>query len=448
MVTSITIHVEDTVVSATTTANPLDHQQMTAPQILVIAIMVALNALDGFDILSISFAAPYITSDWQISMGTLGIVLSAELFGMGVGSIVLGNLADKIGRRPLLLLCLIVMTIGMSLASIASGVSDMLVFRVITGIGIGGMLASTNAMTAEFANAKYRKRAITIMVAGYPLGVIFGGIAAGAIVHATGDWRHIFLFGACVTAVMLPIVWFFVPESIEFLNKNQDQTTLEKINAVLMTLRHKPLNTLPERADTQAQKSNLSDLFSAQARKTTLLLTVTCFMTMATFYFVLKWVPKLVQEMGFGNPGSVLVWASIGGFFGCILFGTLTQYIATKQLTIVSLILGFIGVVVFGQGADDVIRLKAVTAFAGFFTNAAIVGLYTLFATYFHTAIRASGTGFALGMGRAGAFSSPVIAGFLLEWGWSLAVVSIVMGIAFLIGAVLLLLLSNTAEPQ
>lgn len=433
--------------SATTTANPLDHLPMTLPQTLVIAIMVALNALDGFDILSISFAAPYITGDWGISMGTLGIVLSAELFGMGLGSVVLGNIADRVGRRPLILLCLVIMAIGMFLASIATGVGDMLAYRVLTGIGIGGMLASTNALTAEFANAKQRKRAVTIMVAGYPLGVIFGGIAAGAIVEATGDWRDIFRLGAYVTTFMIPVVWFLVPESIAFLNKKQDHTTLEKINQVLATLRHPELTTLPEQVNDSAEKSNFSALFSAKAIKTTTVLTITCFMTMATFYFVLKWVPKLVQEMGFGNPGSVLVWASIGGFFGCILFGTLTQYVATKKLTIMSLLLGFVGVVIFGQGAEDVVQLKSVTAFAGFFTNAAIVGLYTLFATYFPTAIRASGTGFALGMGRAGAFSSPVIAGFLLEWGWSLSVVSIVMGSAFLIGAALLLLLSDTAAP-
>ena len=125
--------------------NPLDQRSMTGTQVLIIAIMVALNALDGFDILSISFAAPYITTDWGISMGTLGIVLSAELFGMAVGSIFLGNVADRIGRRPLLLICLGVMALGMYLASLATGVSDMLVYRVFTGLGIGGMLAGTNA---------------------------------------------------------------------------------------------------------------------------------------------------------------------------------------------------------------------------------------------------------------------------------------------------------------
>ena len=88
-------------------------------------------------------------------------------------------------------------------------------------------------------------------------------------------------------------------------------------------------------------------------------------MTIVTFYFILKWVPKLVQEMGFGNPGAVLVWASIGGFLGCMLFGSLTKYVPLRQLTIISLLLGFVGVVIFGQGAEDINHLKAVTASLG-----------------------------------------------------------------------------------
>lgn len=428
--------------------NPLDQRNMTGPQVLVIAIMVFLNALDGFDILSISFAAPYITNDWGISMGTLGIVLSAELFGMAVGSIFLGNVADRIGRRPLLLLCLAVMAIGMYLASLANGVSDMLIYRVFTGLGIGGMLAGTNAMTAEFANEMQRKRAITIMVAGYPLGVVFGGMAAGAIVQVTGDWRDIFILGAIVSALMLPLVWLFVPESIEYLNKKPNEMTLSKINTVLKKIGHEPIETLPPTADTAVKDSKISDLFTPQFGKTTVVLTITYFMTIVTFYFILKWVPKLVSEMGFGNPGIVLVWASIGGFLGCILFGSLTKYIPIRQLTIVSLLMGFIGVVIFGQGANDINHLKAVTAFAGFFSNAAIVGMYTMFALYFPSQIRASGTGFAIGTGRAGAFLSPIIAGFLLEWGWALSSVAIVMGGASIIGLLMLLALQDAEQPN
>ena len=393
--------------STTQSTNPLDGLPMRSRQILVVSIMVLLNALDGFDILSISFAGPYIAEEWAITMAQLGFVFSAELFGMAVGSIFLGNVADKIGRRPLILMCLVVMAIGMFLASTARGIYDMSAFRVFTGLGIGGMLASTNAMTAEFANAKFRKQAITIMVAGYPLGVVFGGMAANQLVEVTGDWRNIFIFGAIVTAVMIPVVWILVPESIEFLNKKRGNDALDKVNRVLKALGHKTLSNLPAVSSSGASKSSITDLFQRKFFAPTILLTLTYFMTVVTFYFILKWVPKLVKEMGFGNPGSVLVWASIGGFLGCILFGTLARRFSTKKLTIFSLAMTFIGVAIFGQGADNINHLKAVTAFAGFFSNAAIVGMYTMFALYFPAEIRASGTGFRDRDGARGRVSIP-----------------------------------------
>ena len=333
--------------------NPLDQRSMTGTQVLIIAIMVALNALDGFDILSIIFEAPYFPTAWGISLGTLGIVLSAELFGMAVGSIFLGNVADRIGRRPLLLICLGVMALGMYLASLATGVSDMLVYRVFTGLGIGGMLAGTNAMTAEFANEKQRKRSITIMVAGYPLGVIFGGMAAGAIVGVTGDWRDIFVLGAVVSALMLPVVWLCVPESIEYLNKKPDDSTLSKINVVLKKLGHDRIEALPPKTVTKAQDSKISDLFTSQFAKTTVVLTITYFMTIVTFYFILKWVPKLVQEMGFGTGSRPRV-GEYRRFSRLHVIWVFDQIRPFKAAHNYQPSLGFVGVVIFGQGAEDI----------------------------------------------------------------------------------------------
>src|SRR5258708_5709077 len=127
---------------------------MSAIQIAVVAITVGLNALDGFDVLAISFASPGIARDWGIDRAALGIVLSMELLGMGIGSILLGGVADRIGRRRTLLGCLTVMALGMIMAARAGGVYDLSMWRVFTGLGIGGMLASINAVATEFSNAR------------------------------------------------------------------------------------------------------------------------------------------------------------------------------------------------------------------------------------------------------------------------------------------------------
>src|SRR5262252_6074129 len=132
----------------------LARSPMTMPQVLVAALTIALNALDGFDVLSISYASPGIASEWGIDRAALGIVLSMELVGMALGSMFLGGIADKVGRRPTVLGCLVVMASGMLAATRVTNVIELSACRVITGLGIGGMLAAINAVATEFSNSR------------------------------------------------------------------------------------------------------------------------------------------------------------------------------------------------------------------------------------------------------------------------------------------------------
>lgn len=186
---------------------------MSRLQIAVVAVTIGLNALDGFDVLSISFASPGIARDWGIDRAALGFVLSMELFGMGLGSILLGGVADKIGRRRTLLGCLAVMTLGMLMAARAKGVYDLSVWRVFTGLGIGGMLAAINAVAAEFSNSRRRSLNVCLMAIGYPIGAVVGGSIA-AVLLKQSDWRAVFRFGAVATAAFIPLVYWLVPESV------------------------------------------------------------------------------------------------------------------------------------------------------------------------------------------------------------------------------------------
>ncbi len=148
----------------------LSSAPMSALQIVVVAITVGLTALDGFDVLSIAFAATGIAAEWGIDRGALGIVLAMELIGMALGSIVLGGLADRIGRRPTMLGCLLLMTLGMFMVTAAKQILELEVWRFITGLGIGGLLASSNAVAAEFSNLRRRNLCVALMAAGYPVG--------------------------------------------------------------------------------------------------------------------------------------------------------------------------------------------------------------------------------------------------------------------------------------
>lgn len=419
---------------------------MRAFQIVAVALCVALNAVDGFDVLAISFASPGIAREWSIAPGGLGIVLTMELVGMAVGSVALGAVADRVGRRPTILSCLVLMAAGMLAAAGAGDIYLLSACRLMTGLGIGGMLASINAMTAEYANRRRRALAVAIMAAGYPIGAVLGGQVATNLL-GTHDWRAVFLFGAAVTALFLPLVWAFMPESIEFLIHKNRPDALARINATLGRMGHPAADRLPA-ADAAPLRASLASLFTPSLARITILLTLAYFFHIMTFYFILKWVPKIVVDMGFAPAlaGGVLVWANVGGAAGALLFGLLAQKLRLRPLIVGAMLASTAMVILFGRGAADLGQLAIVAGIAGFFTNAAIIGLYASFAEAFPTALRAGGTGFAIGIGRGGAALGPVIAGFLFQGGAGLQTVAIVMSLGSLLGAVAMLALGRTGR--
>lgn len=415
---------------------------MSRLQLIAIAITIGLNALDGFDVLSISFASPGIAAEWGIDRAALGIVLSMELIGMALGSIFLGGVADKIGRRKTILGCLVTMTIGMFMASTVTSLIELSLWRVLTGIGIGGMLASINAVAAEFSNARRRHLSVSLMAIGYPIGAVLGGVIVARLLK-TQDWRAVFHFGAAITAAFIPLVYVFVPESVHWLTRKQPVGALEQINRTLKRMGHAAVASLPVISEA-VRKRSVADIFGSGLIAITVLVTTAYFFHITTFYFIIKWVPKIVVDLGFtpASAAGVLVWANVGGALGGATLGLLALRFDLKQLTIATMILSTVAVTIFGQTPSDLQRLSLICALAGFCTNAAIVGMYAIFAQAFPTHVRASGTGFAVGMGRGGSVLSPIVAGFLFQGGLELPSVAVMMSIGSLVAAGLIMMVT------
>ncbi|MES2603946.1 MAG: MFS transporter [Pseudomonadota bacterium] len=406
----------------------LNASAMSRLQYLVVAMTVALNALDGFDVMAISFASPGIAAEWQTTMAGLGLILSMELWGMAVGSIFLGGVADLLGRRPTILGCLLLMTAGMFMVTTTDSLVVLSTWRFITGLGIGGMLAAINAQAAEFSNNRNRAFAIAIMAAGYPIGGVVGGLVVSQLLK-TFDWRSVFYFGTAMTALMIPLVYFIMPESVHWLVRKRPAGALERINATMAKLGHAATSLLPD-LRSEANRKAWIDIFSKAMLPITLIVTVSYFLHIVTFYYILKWVPKLVVDMGFSpsSAGGVLTWASVGGALGCFTFGYLTKHFDVKKLTLFFFVCSWIATVLFGQATADLTVLSALVGIAGYFINSGIVGMYSLVAQVFPTHVRASGTGFAIGVGRGGSVLSPIVAGILLQGGMTLPILSLIMG--------------------
>ncbi len=418
---------------------------MSQLQWVVVALTVALNALDGYDVLSISFASPGIATEWGINRAALGIVLSMELIGMAIGSVVLGNVADRIGRRPTVLGCLIVMAGGMLGATTVTSITSLSIWRVLTGLGIGGMLAASNAVAAEFANARRKHLAVSLMSIGYPVGAVLGGSVAAVLLQSR-DWRSVFYLGAGVTAALIPVVALVMPESVHWLARKQPVGALERINAALHRMGHNAVAALPSLGHAE-RSGTAADIFGPALLATTVTITLAYFLHITTFYFILKWTPKIVVDMGFAasSAASVLVWTNVGGATGGAVLGILTQRFTLVPLTVATLLLSSVMVTLFGRSPADLQQLSLYSFGAGFFVNAGIVGLYAIIAQAFPTQVRASGTGFTIGVGRGGSVIAPIIAGFLFNAGYGLPATALALSVGSLLGAGMLLLLKLDA---
>jgi MFS family permease len=337
--------------------------------------------------------------------------------------------------------CLVVMTIGMLAAMQASSIVELSIWRIITGLGIGGMLAAINALAAEFANTRRRTLCLAIMVIGYPIGGVLGGMVAAKLL-AQFDWRAVFGFGAAATLVFIPLVLAFVPETPAFLVERRPANALARLNAVLVRIGAAAVSALPDVPAHQPKRS-VTDIFAPAHRLSTLVVTLAYFAHVISFYFILKWVPKIVVDMGFAQAqaAGVLVWANVGAVIGGALFGLLALRFGLKPLTIGALLLSSLMIVYFGRTAPVLDALALHAAGAQFFVEAGIVGLYSIFAQAFPTHIRATATGFAIGIGRGGAALAPVLAGGLFQSGMALPQVATIMAGGSLVAGLVLMLL-------
>lgn len=393
---------------------------MSRFQVLAVALCVVLNMLDGFDVLVMAFTAPEVAREWGLTGARLGILLSAGLFGMAAGSLFVAPWADRFGRRALILFCLGILTVGMFLSSLAQGPVQLAALRVFTGVGIGGILASLNVITAEYASRRWRNTAISLQVTGYPIGATIGGTIAAVLITRYG-WRSAFLFGAAGSALMVPVVLRSLPESLDFLLARRPPGALRRLNDLLRRMGRAEVAALPETAaEPAADRNPVGRLFDAGAGASTARIWSAFFLLMFSFYFVTSWTPKLLVNAGLstrqGITGGVLL--NVGGIVGGSLFGLLAPKMPLKRLTVLCLGGTASAMLLFGLFATTLSAAFPIALAIGIFLFGSMVGLYAATPALYPAAIRATGMGWAIGIGRLGAILAPIAAGLFVDRGW------------------------------
>jgi MFS transporter, AAHS family, 4-hydroxybenzoate transporter len=390
---------------------------MKPQHLTTILICFLMNMLDGMDVMVVSYAAQNISKGWAVSPQALGVVFSAGLLGMALGAMFLGNFADKIGRKNIILLCCTLMGLSVFATAWATAIEILMVFRVISGIGIGGMLASTATLSAEYSPKNAKEFWVSFCMSGYPIGAVLSGLVAAQIIPQYG-WQTMFQVAGVATLVTFPVVYFFLQESSEFLQTAQSK-----------------------------QKSTLNALLTPQHRQATIGLWVAIFMAFATLYFLTMWIPKLASATGMTESLAIHAGTifNMGAFFGIISQGYLSGKFGLNKVIFSYLIFTTILMLVFGYFHDSMLLL-IIFGLLGFGIQGGFIGMYALAAKLYPTQIRATGVGGAIGIGRVGAIVGPMLGGFLIGSGFTMSTNFMIFAVPTVIAGVAILFINYTVN--
>ncbi len=407
----------------TDVATFIDSQPLSRLQYLVIILCGLVVLLDGLDTQVIGYLGPALSAEWNIPRAQLGPVFSASQVGLVAGLLVIGAISDRIGRRLSIIVSVVLFGFFTLLTAFAQGVTDLMVYRLLAGIGLGGAMPNALALTGEYCPKRLRATLVIIMFCGFSLGSIVGGVLAATLLDSLG-WRAVFLIGAILPMLLLPVLIVKLPESLQFLllasrsrapRVRRALGILQKINpqlagSVELQVQLEPVAKVP-----------VTDLFSAGRTRGTLMLWVVFFMNLMVFYFLQSWLPTLFADTGLSQQSAVLMSTliSVGGIVAGIVSGPLMdRYNAYKVMALLylggSLLVAAIGVA--GPAA-----LAWVTFGAGFCVSGGQKSINALAVIFYPTQVRSTGVGWALGIGRFGSILGPVLAGGLLSWGWTTA---------------------------
>lgn len=419
-------------------SGPFEQAPLSRAQVLVLCLAVMLAALDGFDVLATAFVAPALSLAWSVDKTALGVLLSSGLAGMAGGSLLLSPLADVFGRRPVVFVGLILMTLGSLLSAFCTQIPELAACRVITGLGIGVMVPLTLSIAAEFSNGRRRPFAVAVTSVGFTVGSMIGGlVAAGLLKHFS--WPSVFMSGAVAGVIFIPLVILFLPESPAFLLNRRPPNALEKLNRVLARLKHPELAALP--VVTLRGKPSYRSLFAPELIGTTVLLSLVFMLISTSVYFLLSWLPQLIADSGFPpETGSrVSAITSLVGIVSALLLGLIANRVGPRLMAGIGMIGFGISLGIFGFMPPVLALLLLSASACGFFLSGTTGVFYATLAASFPPLSRVTGIGFVIGVGRVSSIVGPALAGWMFTKGLSRSEVVLFFSAApILAGAVLL----------
>ena len=422
----------------------IDEQKVGGFQVRLLLTCAAVLFVDGFDTQAIGYVAPALIREWGIGRAALGPVFSAGLFGLMLGALVFGPLADRIGRKWIIVASTLAFAIGTLATVWVSDASGLLIVRLLTGFGLGGAMPNAISLTSEYSPRRRRATRVMTMFAGFSVGAALGGLLAAAMIPAYG-WRSVFLLGGAAPLLLVPFLAARLPESVRFLALRGDAQV--RVAALLARVAPKvvqPPGTVFAVHEESLPGLPVSQLLRAGRAPATLLLWVVFFMSLLDLYFLSNWLPTVLSDLGASVSLAAVIGAmlQIGGVVGTITLGRVIDRFSFRALALTYAVAA-VAVAAIGVSTGSVALAGLAIFAAGFCIVGGQIAANALAAQFYPTAIRASGVGWCLGIGRVGSIVGPLVGGMLLAMHWGTGALFVTAAAPALVAAVACFILAQ-----
>jgi AAHS family 4-hydroxybenzoate transporter-like MFS transporter len=395
----------------------INGRRTSALQAVTLILCFLVVAADGFDVAAVSFVAPLLKTEWSLGP-QLALVFGAGLLGLTIGSFLFGPLADRIGRKRVIVLSVVLFGLA-SLATAASpSVGWLIALRLVTGVGLGGGMPTSITLSSEFSPERHRPMLVTLMFCGFTLGLAFGGSVAGLVMPSFG-WRSVFVVGGVAPLVLAPVLWRYLPESLRFMaGKRRYEREAGAVLAKLAGHAEGDVAALyaDEPAPSAPPRAPAAILFNAYYRTGTLLLWLAFFCTLWVYYQISSWLPLVLSEAHFSPEGAAFVASllPVAGTIGALINAYLMARADPFLVLTCSYVVAALSIACIGATVGDPTVLAIAVFGSGLGLSGAQTGANVLVAGFYATEARATGVSWALGTGRVGAILGATTGGVLL----------------------------------